>query len=90
MAACELFGYNLEIHTANTPLLDVANLHVACASANTTMVEVHHPVFRFGLTQHPFDVGPDGCVHLPPGTGLGVELDWNWIDQHTSQIRQTP
>ncbi|MCF3650020.1 mandelate racemase/muconate lactonizing enzyme family protein [Synoicihabitans lomoniglobus] len=90
MAACELFGYNLEIHTANTPLLDVANLHVACASANTNMLEVHHPVFRFGLIQHPFDVGPDGCVRLPPGTGLGVELDWNWIDHHTTQIRKTP
>ena len=79
MHTCELFGFNLEIHTANTPLLDVANLHVACTARNTTMLEVHHPVFRFGLKQHPFDVGRDGCVHLPRGAGTrrraGLRLD---------------
>lgn len=89
MAACELFGYDLEIHTANTPLLDVANLHVACAARNTTMVEVHHPVFRFALKQHPFDVGADGCAHLPTGPGLGVILDRDWIENHTDAIRHS-
>lgn len=87
MHACELFGFHLEIHTANTPLLDVANLHVACASRNTSLVEVHHPIFRFGLQQHPFNVGPDGCAHLPGGAGLGVELDWSWIDHNTTATR---
>ena len=24
-----------------------------------------------------------GCVDLPTGAGLGVELDWDWIDDHT-------
>lgn len=89
MHACELFGFPLEIHTANTPLLDVANLQVACASRNTSMVEVHHPVFRFGLKKHPFDVGADGHAHLPAGPGLGVELDWDWIDNHTTTTRQS-
>jgi len=90
MATCELFGYNLEVHTANSPLLDVANLHVACAARNTTMVEVHHPIFRFGLKKHPFDVGRDGMVMLPAVPGLGVELDWDWIDNHTAALRQSP
>jgi len=87
MAACELFGYNLEIHTANSPLLDLANLQVACAASNTTMLEVHHPIFRFALKQHPFDVGADGQVVLPTGAGLGAELDWAWIEQHTHSVR---
>lgn len=87
--ACELFGFNLEIHTANTPLLDAANLHVACAAKNTTLVEVHHPIFRFGLKKHPFDVGSDGLARLPAGPGLGVELDWNWIENHTVDVRQS-
>lgn len=90
MHACELFGFNLEIHTANTPLLDVANLHVACAARNTSLVEVHHPIFRFGLKKHPFDVGADGYARLPGGPGLGVELDWDWIENHTAEVRQTP
>ncbi|MES2694131.1 MAG: enolase C-terminal domain-like protein [Verrucomicrobiota bacterium] len=87
MAAAEIFGLHLEIHTANTPLMDVANLHVACASANTEFVENHHPVFRFGLKHHPFEVGADGCAYLPTEPGLGVELDWAWLDNHTSALR---
>jgi len=89
MAACEIFGYNLEIHTANTPLLDVANLQVACAARNTTMVEVHHPVFRFGLRNHPFEPDDGGYVNLPTGPGLGVELDWDWIDGATVGVRKS-
>jgi L-alanine-DL-glutamate epimerase-like enolase superfamily enzyme len=89
MHACELFGFDLEIHTANTPLLDVANLHVACASRNTSMVEVHHPIFRFGLKRHPFDVAADGYAHLPAGPGLGADLDEDWIENHTASIRKS-
>lgn len=89
MHACELCGFNLEIHTANTPLLDVANLHVACAARNTSLVEVHHPVFRFGLKHHPLEVGPDGQAKLPAGAGLGVELDWDWIDARTVEKRHS-
>jgi len=89
MHACELFGFHLEIHTANTPLLDVANLHVACASKNTSLVEVHHPIFRFGLKQHPLNVDAAGLVHLPTGHGLGVELDHDWIENHTDNVRRS-
>ena len=89
MAACELFGYNLEVHTANTPLLDVANLHVAATARNTSMMEVHHPIFRFGLKQHPFNVGTDGWVHVPQAPGLGVELDSDWIEQHTEAVQRS-
>jgi L-alanine-DL-glutamate epimerase-like enolase superfamily enzyme len=89
MAAAELFGLPLEIHTANTPLLDVANLHVACAAANTEFVENHHPVFRFGLKRHPLEIDADGCARLPAGPGLGVELDLDWIDDRTRGERRT-
>jgi len=83
MAACELFGYNLEIHTASSPLLDVANLHVACSMANCGLLETHHDMFRFGMKGDPLTPDEHGYVHLPSGPGLGVELDWNWIDDHT-------
>lgn len=88
MAAAELFGVDLEIHTANTPLMDVANLHVACAAANTQFVENHHPIFRFGLKKHPLDVDERGYAHLPTHPGLGVELDWDWIENHTGALRR--
>ena len=89
MATAELFGLHLEIHTANTPLLDVANLHVACASANTQFVENHHPIFRFGLKKHPFDADTQGYAHLPAGAGLGVELDQDWLDRHAGESRRS-
>ena len=90
MAMAELFGLNLEIHTANTPLLDVANLHVACASANTAWVENHHPIFRFGLKKHPLEADAGGFAVLPSLPGLGVELDLDWMENHTAGVRKSP
>lgn len=80
---CELFGYNLEMHTANTPILDVANLHVACSIRNTTFLENHHPIFRFGLANNPLEIDSQGWVHVPQAPGLGIVLDRDWIGAHT-------
>lgn len=79
----ELAGANLEIHTANAPLLDVANLHVACANKNCEYLELHHPIFRFGLKNSPLEADSRGYLHVPERPGLGVDLDWDWIDEHT-------
>src|SRR5690606_12546123 len=76
-AACSLFGVNLEIHSAGSPLLDVANLHVACANANCGFVELHHPIFRFALRGAPLEIDRQGYLHLPGQPGLGVALDWD-------------
>ena len=51
-ALCELWGMGLEIHAANTPLLDVANLHVACSVMKGDL-ETHHPVFCFWTQEQP-------------------------------------
>jgi L-alanine-DL-glutamate epimerase-like enolase superfamily enzyme len=40
-------------------------------------------MFRFGLTGSPLEPDADGYVHVPTGPGLGVDLDWDWIDDHT-------
>lgn len=83
LAFCELLGFGLEIHTAATPLLDVANLHVGCSSPLSRFLESHHPMFRFALKNDPLRVHADGCQHVPTGPGLGVEIDWDWVDKHT-------
>lgn len=85
-AAAELCGMHCEIHTACTPLIDVANLHVACAAANGRFIENHHPIFRFGLKNDPLEPDTHGYVHVPTRPGLGVELDWNWLDKHTTKV----
>ena len=74
---------NLEIHALHSSLLDIANLHVACSVRNCEFFELHHPMFRFALKGAPLDIDADGCLHLPTGPGLGVELDWDWIDDNT-------
>jgi L-alanine-DL-glutamate epimerase-like enolase superfamily enzyme len=86
LGMCELMGYSLEIHTASSPLLDVANLHVGCATRLSRFLESHHPMFRFGLKGDPLRVHQDGCQHLPSGPGLGVEIDWDWIENHTVEV----
>jgi L-alanine-DL-glutamate epimerase-like enolase superfamily enzyme len=86
LGMCELMGFELEIHTAASPLLDVANLHVGCATRLSRFLESHHPMFRFGLKGDPLSLQPDGCQHLPTGPGLGVELEWDWIDNHTVEL----
>ena len=86
LGMCEVMGVALEIHTAATPLLDVANLHAACATRMSRFLESHHPMFRFGLKNDPLRVHGDGCQHVPEGPGLGVEIDWDWMDNHTVEL----
>lgn len=83
IAMCEMMGYGFEIHAASAPLLDVANLHVGCATRVTRFLESHHPMFRFGLKNNPLEIREDGCLYVPSGPGLGVDLDWDWLDNHT-------
>jgi L-alanine-DL-glutamate epimerase-like enolase superfamily enzyme len=72
------------VHGTLTPLMDVANLHVSCSLRNTTYAEVFwEPFYRFGLVGEPLVPGPDGLLRLPTAPGLGVALDWDWIDDHT-------
>ena len=82
-AMCAAAGMNLEIHALHSSLLDIANLHVACSVRNCEFFELHHEMFRFALKGAPLDIDADGCLHLPTGPGLGVELDWDWIDDNT-------
>ncbi|MDR1010886.1 MAG: mandelate racemase/muconate lactonizing enzyme family protein [Opitutaceae bacterium] len=86
LGMCEMMGIALEIHTAATPLLDVANLHAGCATRMSRFLESHHPMFRLGLKNDPLRVHADGCQHVPAGPGLGVEIDWDWIDNHTVEL----
>jgi len=72
------------------PLLDTANLHVALSMANGRWSETFHPIYYRGLKGGPLDIDADGYKHLPDGPGLGVELDWDWIDDNTRSTRRTP
>jgi len=81
---CKEHGYKLELHTTNTPILDVANFHVACSIEETTFIENHHPIFRFALADNPMEIDSEGWVHIPDKPGLGIELDHDWIKAHSA------
>lgn len=83
---CDLLGMGMEIHTAASPILDIANLHVACATEISQFVETHHPMFRFGLKGDPLRINERGCQVLPDGPGLGIEIDWDWMEDHTVEV----
>jgi L-alanine-DL-glutamate epimerase-like enolase superfamily enzyme len=87
--ACETLGLELEVHTAASPLLDLANLHVAAAHTNCRLMEHHHPIFRFGLKDGGLDIDVDGMMQIPDAPGLGADLDWDWLDNHTTDQRTT-
>jgi hypothetical protein len=49
--------------SAASPLLDVANLHVGCATHLSRFLEAHHPMFRFGLKEDPLILrAGHGCL----------------------------
>ena len=85
-ATAELFGYNLEIHGLGPALLEVANLHVALSVENCEYVEAHDPLYQRGIVGNPLAIDDEGCRVLPDAPGLGVEIDWDWVDDNTVEV----
>ena len=42
-----------------------------------------------GVMGDPLAIDADGCRVLPDAPGLGVEMDWDWIDDHTLEVIRT-
>ena len=45
-----------------------------------------HQAIYEGLVGSPLAIDADGCRHLPDAPGLGVEMDWDWVDDHTEEV----
>jgi len=89
MHLAEAFGLNCELHTTMSAM-DVANLHVACASRNSEFFELYapHEKWHFPLTQG-LEPDANGDVVVPDGPGLGVEIDWDVVDDSTRRVFAT-
>jgi L-alanine-DL-glutamate epimerase-like enolase superfamily enzyme len=90
----EAFGLDLEIHAAGP-----AHRHCMGAIRNTNFYEltlvapgVRNPiptdVFACGYTDQLEAVESDGCFTVPTGPGLGVTLDWQYIERHRTQLHE--
>lgn len=76
----EAHGLRCEIHCTTMGFMDIANLHVSCAIRNCEYFELLVPEepFRFPM-KDPYPI-TSGVAHVPIRPGIGVELDWDQID----------
>ena len=82
----EAFHMNCELHTTIFHPLEMVNLHLCGAVKNNSYFEVLWPMdkFNFGLTSDlPIK---DGVATMPETPGLGVELDWDMIENATIAV----
>jgi len=83
----ESFGMNCEIHCTIMGPMDIANLHVSCAIRNCEYFELHMPdeVFKFPMVQ-PYPIDERGFIHVPQKPGLGIDIDWDSVDNSTYKL----
>ena len=60
----------------------MANLHAACAIKNGDFLEIAGMGETWGLKRE-FRLDDDGCLAAPTGPGLGVETEWDVIEDST-------
>jgi len=86
-ALADLHGRAWSPHTWSNGLGFLANLHAAIAFSPVAFVEVPYdppawsPERRDWLLETPIEIAPDGTIAPPPGPGLGVELDFDRLEQ---------
>lgn len=84
---CEAMGVGVASHHAASPLMNFANLHVLCGATAATMIEILVPEegYNHALASY---LAPDreGMVRPPDAPGLGVEIDWDYVNAHTTLV----
>lgn len=83
-ALAESFSMRLEPRCYGTTLVQAAHLHWSLSAVNCRFFEIPEPKgwldFGMGTTIEP---DADGYVQAPAGPGLGIEIDWDVIDDAT-------
>ncbi len=88
-AMAEAFGMTCLVHSCAAPLFNVANLHILCSIKNSKYHEVLIPAENFsaGVIEDVY-LDKDGYVSPPDKPGLGLEIDWAYVNRH--KIYETP
>ena len=83
------FGMSCEVHTTTMNYMDVANLHVCCAIRNCKYFEYFVPeeAFQFPMKSR-LPIDAHGEITPPDAPGVGVELDWDLIEQRCVSHRE--
>lgn len=94
--ACESIGLDMELHGPGP-----VQRQCMAAIRNTNYYElglVHPmlsgtwgpPLYGDGYSDALDAVDSSGCLPVPTGPGLGVDLDWDWIGHHTVDVQRWP
>ncbi len=90
--AAEALGLDIEFHGAgpaqrhclaairNTNYYEMGLLHPKAQASNDT------PLYKDGYRDSLDAVDPNGHVPVPNKPGLGVEIDWDWVEKHRSGV----
>lgn len=83
----ESFGVQCELHSTIYHPLELVNLHCACAMRNCEFFELLWPptTYNFGLLED-IQIDAQGYAHVPTGPGMGIGLDWDFIDNATVAV----
>jgi L-alanine-DL-glutamate epimerase-like enolase superfamily enzyme len=88
----EGFGVDVQMHACGPAhravISAIRNTHFyELALMGPGMPNVIPPVYTCGYSDQPQDVGKDGCVPVPAGSGLGVNYDWDFIRKHQTAVQ---
>jgi L-alanine-DL-glutamate epimerase-like enolase superfamily enzyme len=81
---CEGFGMMCAMHGGS-----IASLHAACAIYNTKYFERLVPETYYsppGILDASTQIDDEGYARPWDKPGLGIEIDWGWMEQHTVGI----
>jgi L-alanine-DL-glutamate epimerase-like enolase superfamily enzyme len=83
----ESFGVRCELHTTIYHPLEIVNLHCCAAIPNCEFLELLYPLsyMDFGM-KRPIGIDSEGFAHPPESAGIGVEWDWDFIENCTITI----
>jgi L-alanine-DL-glutamate epimerase-like enolase superfamily enzyme len=89
----ESLGLDVEIHACGP-----AHRHLMAAIRNTSFYELAlvgpkaknplPPVYACDYSDNLEAIGPDGCLPVPEGPGLGVTYDWDFIGRHRTALHE--
>jgi len=82
---CEAYGITCAMHGNS-----VTCLHAACAIYNSPYYERLVPATYYappGIRDAATEEHGDGCARPWDSPGLGIEVDWDWVDAHTIGVQ---
>ena len=81
-ALAEAFNLKCEIHCHPNTWSNAANLQVTCSIKNCDFYEwmVPETLWDFGVKDG-IVLDEDGYAHVPEGPGVGLEVDWEYIER---------